>query len=86
MLFECRVGKGKLMVTSFDLSDKAEQITAKALRKSVLNYMASLKFNPRNRVTMDELDAWEPTRYVAPVILNSPPASSDVADPGQVKL
>jgi hypothetical protein len=86
MLFECRVGKGKLMVTSFDLSDKAEQITAKALRKSVLNYMASLKFNPRNRVTMEELDTWEPTRYVAPVILNSPPASSDVADPGQVKL
>jgi beta-galactosidase len=87
LLFECRVGKGKLMVTSFDLSDKAvaQQITAKALRKSVLNYMSSLKFQPRNRVPLEELEAWMPTRYVAPVILNSPPASSDVADPGQVK-
>lgn len=34
---------------------------------------------------MPELDAWVPTRCVAPVILNSPPATSDVADPGQVK-
>lgn len=87
MLFECRAGNGKLMVTSFDLSDRAvgQQITAKALRRSVLKYMASLKFKPRNRVSLEELEAWVPTRYVAPVILNSPPASSDVADPGQVK-
>ncbi len=87
MLFECQVGSGKLMVTSLDLSDKgvAEQITAAALRKSVLQYMSSEKFKPKSKLTMAELEAWAPTRYVAPVILNSPPATGDVADPGQVK-
>jgi beta-galactosidase len=87
MLFECQVGNGKLMVTSFDLSDKAiaQQTVAAALRNSVLKYMASPKFKPGNKFTMEELDAWVPTRYVAPVILNSPPATGDVADPGQVK-
>lgn len=87
MLFECQVGSGKLMVTSFDLSDKAtdRQPTAASLRKSILDYMASTKFKPVNKAGIAELDDWIPTRYVAPVILNSPPATSDVADPGQVK-
>jgi beta-galactosidase len=47
--------------------------------------MASSKFKPKNNVDIAELEAWVPIRYVAPVILNSPPATSDVADPGQVK-
>lgn len=87
MLFECQVGKGKLMVTSFDLSDKAltQQAAAKALRRSLLNYMSSAKFKPQNKIKMEELEAWIPSRYIAPVILNSPPATGDVADPGQVK-
>ena len=87
LLFECMVGKGKLIVTSFDLSDKAatgQPVTA-ALRKSVLHYMASSKCKPQNKITMEELEAWMPARYVAPVILASPPATNDVADPGQVK-
>jgi hypothetical protein len=85
MLFECQAGNGRLMVTSFDLSDKAaeQRKAAKALRRSVLDYMASTKFKPRNKVTIAELAAWEPTRYVAPVILNSPPATSDVVDPAK---
>lgn len=87
MLFECQVGNGKLMVTSFDLSDKGveHKPAAIALRKSVVDYMASSKFKPESKVTMAELEAWMPTRYVAPVILNSPPATGDVADPGQLK-
>ncbi len=87
MLFECQVGSGKLMVTSFNLSDQGidKQPVAASLRKSVLDYMASPKFKPQNQLAMAELEAWMPTRYVAPVILNSPPATSDVADPGQVK-
>lgn len=87
MLFECQVGKGKLVVTSFDLSDQAVEgkPVAAALRKSVLNYMASAKFKPQQSLKSDEFSNWLPTRYIAPVILNSPPATSDVADPGQVK-
>jgi len=87
MLFECQVGRGKLMATSFDLSDKVieEKPAASALRKSLLDYMASAKFKPRNTVAMADLEVWVPGRYVAPVILNSPPATGDVVDPGQVK-
>ncbi|MEO6522414.1 MAG: sugar-binding domain-containing protein [Mucilaginibacter sp.] len=86
MLFECQVGNGKLMVTSFDLSDKGmeQKPTAESLRKSVLDYMTSSKFKPQNKVGLAELEVWVPTRYIAPIILNSPPATSDVADPGQV--
>jgi hypothetical protein len=87
MLFECHVGNGKLVVTSFDLSDKGieKRPVAASLRKSVLDYMNSNKFKPINKIAMAEIEAWMPIRYVAPVILNSPPATSDVADPGQVK-
>jgi hypothetical protein len=86
MLFECQVGNGRLMVTSFDLSDKAmDRISSAGLRKSVLDYMASAKFKPENKVTMAELEAWVPTRYVAPVILNSPPATGDIVDPSSTK-
>jgi len=86
MLFECQVGNGSLMVTSFDLSDKGIERTAAAgLRKSVLDYMASTKFKPKNKAAIAELDAWIPTRYVAPVIITSPPATGDINDPTQVK-
>ena len=87
MLFECQAGKGRLMVTSFDLSDAgvAAKPAAAALRRSVLDYMASPRFTPQHRLTLAALDAWAPTRYVAPVIPTSPPAASDVADPGQAR-
>jgi beta-galactosidase len=87
MLFECKVGTGRLMVTSFNLSDEGieRQPAAASLRKSVLDYMASPKFTPHNQVAMAELETWLPTRYIAPVILNSPPATHDIADPGQLK-
>jgi beta-galactosidase len=87
MLFEGQIGKGKLMITSFNLSDQAieKQPAAAALRRSMLDYMTSTKFQPQDKLTLAELDAWMPARYVAPVILNSPPATSDVADPAQSK-
>jgi hypothetical protein len=87
MLFECQVGAGRLMVTSFDLADSAteKRPAATALRKSLLDYMVSPAFRPQNQVAMADLEKWMPTRYVAPVILNSPPATNDVADPGQLK-
>ena len=48
MLFEARVGAGKLMVLSADVtSDLAQRVVARQLRKSVLDYMAGDKFNPQ---------------------------------------
>ncbi len=48
MIFEAKIGKGKLLVSSADLeNDLDERIVARQLRKSILNYMASEKFNPQ---------------------------------------
>ncbi len=84
MLFECAVGDGRLMVSSFDLSGRLEatQPGAASLRKSVLDYMASPSFAPAARIGLGEIEAWMPVRYVAPELIISPPATSDVADPG----
>jgi beta-galactosidase len=47
MIFEAKVLRGKLLVSSADLeNDLEERIVARQLRKSILDYMASAKFNP----------------------------------------
>lgn len=52
MIFEAKVGKGKLLVSSADLENDLEnRIVARQLRKSVLDYMASAKFDPKVAVT-----------------------------------
>lgn len=48
LLFEARVGRGKLLVSNADLeNDLDERIVARQLRGSILNYMRSAKFNPQ---------------------------------------
>ncbi len=88
MLFECTVGKGKLMVTSFDLSDGgiAGRAGGPSLRHSILDYMTSDAFKPATTIAAADLDAWLPQRYVAPATVITPPANSpDLVDPGQIK-
>ncbi|MBX7171029.1 MAG: discoidin domain-containing protein [Pyrinomonadaceae bacterium] len=52
MIFEAKVGKGKLMVSSADLeNDLDNRIVARSLRKSILDYMLSAKFNPQVSIT-----------------------------------
>ncbi|PZX18647.1 glycosyl hydrolase family 2 [Breznakibacter xylanolyticus] len=47
MLFEANVGKGRLMVCSIDLDSQLnDRLAAKQMRYSILNYMASDKFQP----------------------------------------
>jgi hypothetical protein len=54
MLFEAKVGAGKLMVSSADLeSDLERRIVARTLRKSVLDYMASDSFDPQVAVSAE---------------------------------
>ncbi|WP_195763470.1 discoidin domain-containing protein [Duganella guangzhouensis] len=51
LLFEAKVGNGKLMVASVDLvSDLSKRVVARQLRLSVLNYMASPAFDPRTAI------------------------------------
>ncbi|MDR1937684.1 MAG: beta-galactosidase, partial [Tannerellaceae bacterium] len=51
LLFEARVGKGKLMVCSSDIqANLAARPAASQFRQSLLEYMASDKFNPQKEV------------------------------------
>ncbi len=51
LLFEARVGKGKLLVCSADISsDLTHRIVARQLRQSILNYMNSDRFSPSKTI------------------------------------
>ncbi|HEX8142501.1 MAG TPA: discoidin domain-containing protein [Pyrinomonadaceae bacterium] len=51
LLFECKVGRGRLMVSSFDIGNGADtNSVARQLRRSVLSYMASARFQPQAAV------------------------------------
>jgi hypothetical protein len=52
LLFEARVGGGRLMVSTADLENHLdERIVARQLRKSVLDYMAGTAFQPATELT-----------------------------------
>jgi hypothetical protein len=87
MLFEARVGEGRLMVTSLDLSEAgvAGHPGGPSLRRSVLDYMASSRFEPVAALTVEALDGWMTRRYTAPSTVITPPATTDVVDPGQIR-
>ena len=87
MLFETRVGAGRLMVTSLDLSEAgvANRSGGPSLRRSILDYMASSRFEPATPLTAEALEDWMTTRYVAPATVITPPATTDVVDPGQIR-
>jgi hypothetical protein len=58
VLFEARVGNGKLMVSTADLENRLDQrVVARQLRKSVLDYMASPAFQPKASVAPAEFRA-----------------------------
>jgi hypothetical protein len=47
MLFEANVLNGKLMMTTIDLSNHLDiRLVARQLRKSILDYMSSPRFQP----------------------------------------
>lgn len=54
LLFEARVGKGRLVVTTIDLS--ADRPEVQALRHSLLRYIQGNDFNPQATLTPEELN------------------------------
>jgi len=57
-LFEARVGRGRLVVSTFDLASRLdERPAARQLRRSVLDYMASSAFAPGTALEPGALDA-----------------------------
>lgn len=56
MIFETKVGKGKLLVCSMDLdTDADKRPAARQLKSSLLRYMASKEFSPTSELSMDLL-------------------------------
>jgi hypothetical protein len=87
LLYECSVGTGKLMVCGLDL-DAARPGTP-SLRRSILDYMASERFNPAVPVTVADLRAhWfslDPNHVDPAVNKPAAPTSPDLVDPGQIR-
>jgi hypothetical protein len=56
LLFEARVGKGSLLVSSMDLdSDLSRRLVARQMRHSLLRYMASPAFDPEAEVSFEDV-------------------------------
>lgn len=56
LIFEAKIGKGKLLVSSADLeNDLDERIVARQLRQSILSYMASARFDPKTEISAGNL-------------------------------
>ena len=61
--FEARVGKGKLLVCTLDIdTDLDKRIVARQLRRSLVSYASSEKFNPAIEVSTEMLDQLFSTR------------------------
>jgi hypothetical protein len=53
-VFEARVGRGKLLVSSLDVESNPEvRVAARQLRKSLLDYAASDRFNPAHSLSWE---------------------------------
>ena len=57
LVFECRVGKGKLIVSGIDfLSDQEKRPEAKQLLFSLKKYMAGNQFNPKAELSLNTIE------------------------------
>ena len=55
MLFECRCGAGRMLVSSLGLHELQQYPEARALQRAVYRYLDSGAFNPRQQVSPDEI-------------------------------
>jgi hypothetical protein len=56
LVFEAKLGKGKLLVCSIDLERNLDQNpVARQMRHSLLEYMASSRFAPKIAVSIEEI-------------------------------
>jgi hypothetical protein len=87
LLYECSVGTGKLMVCGLDLD--ATRPGTPSLRRSILDYMASARFNPAVPVTVADLRThWfslDPNHVDPGANKPAAPTSPDLVDPGQIR-
>ena len=68
-IFECRVGKGKLMVCGYDLSNQNNPVV-RQMKYNLLAYMNQSNFNPNYDMAADELKKL--LYFVKPVVSQAP--------------
>lgn len=82
-LFEAKVGPGKLLFCSIDLSsDLNNRPAARQLLTSLTNYVGSDKFHPQSELTTEKLDEWLASRPNRLEALGAKVISADSAAPG----
>lgn len=55
ILMEFKVGKGKLLITTTDLTTISEFVEGRAYKNAIMNYITSNDFNPQTEISHDEL-------------------------------
>jgi hypothetical protein len=55
VIFECNVGAGKLLVSAVHLNDERGGSALKQLRRSLLDYLGSEKFQPATTLTLEQI-------------------------------
>jgi Glycosyl hydrolases family 2, TIM barrel domain len=55
LIFEAKVGNGKLLVSSANISDSSSNIASRQLFYSLKKYMSSVAFNPLEKVELDTI-------------------------------
>jgi hypothetical protein len=67
VIFECKVGPGRLLVSVIDLDADTEAVGLQSLRRSLLDYMAGPKFKPSATLTSEQVNQlWERGPQTAP--------------------
>ena len=80
VLFECRVGDGRLLVCAPDVqSNLGSRTVARQLRRSLFDYMETEKFQPAVAMTADQAGTLWPGRHGAIA-----PATRPQANPGDI--
>ena len=56
-MLEGKVGAGKIVVCGFDLTQDAADPVSRQMRTSLVDYMASKKYNPAVELTADQIQS-----------------------------
>jgi beta-galactosidase len=77
VIFECKVGSGRLLVSAIDLQSPSASIGAQQLRRSLLDYMVTGAFRPAATLTPEQaLALWSGPSSATP-----PPPANHPLDP-----
>ncbi len=77
VVFECRVGSGRLLVSSIDLANASAPVGTRQLRRSLVDYAAGENFQPQARLTVEQVRRL----WAGPASAPTKPAEARADDP-----